>query len=156
MITLAKTSEEGWLKVFAALGGAAISYLFPEPATKTLAGIALSLIVMDTLTGVFASMREGSMITSKGFRRVLFKVVGYSSVVLVASLSAHAVSMHWKDNEALAVAVATGAALLFVVLTESISILENVRRMGIPIPVWLVRRLKKFRKDLDGDDPTKE
>lgn len=156
MITFAKSAEERWWKAISVLAGAGLSYLFPEPATKALAGIAIVLIVMDTLTGVLASMREGVIVSSRGFRRVLFKLVGYSAVVLVASLSAHAIAMHWRDNEALAVAVATGAALLFVVLTESISILENVRRMGIPIPVWLVRRLKKFRKDLDGDDPTKE
>lgn len=144
------------IKAICAFVGGLVSYVFPDSATKTLALFALILLTVDTISGVMAAIHEGKRITSSAFKRVLEKFLGYSFVVLVASLCAHAVSMHWKDANAVAIAISAGAALAWIILVEGISILENVRRMGVAVPAFLVRRLTRLRKHLDTDNEPDE
>lgn len=44
-------------------------------------------------------------------------------------------------------------ASIYVVFMEGVSILENLDLAGIPVPIWLVKKLKKTMQDMtDGTD----
>ena len=44
-------------------------------------------------------------------------------------------------------------ASIYVVFMEGVSILENLDLAGIPVPVWIIKRLKKTMQDMtDGTD----
>lgn len=44
-------------------------------------------------------------------------------------------------------------ASIYVVFMEGVSILENLDLAGIPVPIWLVKKLKKTMQDMtDGQD----
>ena len=50
----------------------------------------------------------------------------------------------------------TPIALLWYIITELGSILENAGKLGAPLPKWLKRMLKQYRDTLDaaqGEDP---
>jgi len=38
-----------------------------------------------------------------------------------------------------------------VIVTEGISILENLTRLGVPIPRWMMKILKRTEKDINGE-----
>jgi phage-related holin len=83
----------------------------------------VGLFFLDTLSGIFASWKKGDKITSKGFRRSGWKAIEYSMVglatTIVANASAHtflALALTWWDE----------AWLMYVVITEGFSVLENM------------------------------
>lgn len=131
-----------WWKPMAGLFGAAISYLFPEQATQEAAVSAFVLIIIDLLTGMRAAFLEGRFITSTGVRRTINKIGGYFAVVAVCAVVTKNVG-----NLSGFQAVSVGAIVTLVILTEAVSILENVNRMGVKLPFGIQDQLKRR---LDG------
>jgi phage-related holin len=127
-----------FLKWAAGLAGAFVGYVFPEQATANAAAAAGALIVLDTITGVAAAVTRGKKITSKAFGRTLAKVLGYASVALVCAV----VSRHVPGLDGYQQASVTGVVTL-VILTEAISILENVSAMGINLPFGITELLRQ-------------
>lgn len=116
----------------AALAAGVVGYLFPTEALQTSAVEAGALILIDTLTGMCAAKVSGQPISSARFSRALVKVLGYASVVAVVAI-AH---RHVPGAEGAQSATVTGV-LTLVIATEAISVLENVRRMGLRLPAGL-------------------
>jgi toxin secretion/phage lysis holin len=115
-----------------------VNYFLPSENLVE-AGIgALCLIIFDTLTGICAAWQTGKAISSAKFGRVLVKLLGYGSVLAVSAI----VSRNLPGLEEFK---AAGAAtvLTLAIATESISVLENVRLMGIKIPSFLEDALKE-------------
>lgn len=120
------------LKLIAALLVGAVSYVLP---TQTLRDLAIGLgvfVVLDTVTGIIAARVDGHAVSSAKFSRLLTKLIGYLSVVLVATLAARNV-----PNFSDLAPAATAATLSLAMVTEGISILENLDRMGMPVPKFI-------------------
>lgn len=98
---------------------------------------AFVLVALDTFTGFWASLVSGRRISSARFSRVLTKLLGYGSVVVVCSVASHVPGVEGLQG------VAVSGVLAFVTLTEGISILENVGRMGVKAPPFLLAWLRK-------------
>lgn len=132
-----------WIgKIIAAAFAGALEYLFPIETGRAMAVGAMSLILVDTLTGWYAATVAGNKITSAKFSRVLTKILGYGSIVIVAAVAAHTLP-GTQDYQHVAVSGVVG----FVIVTEGISILENVAKMGLASPPWLKKWLKERLKD---------
>lgn len=64
-----------------------------------------------------------------------------------------AVGVLWIFGIAFGIPVLPIGASLYVVLMESVSVLENLDLAGIPVPIWVVKRLKKTMQSMiEGDD----
>ncbi|MBN9503834.1 MAG: hypothetical protein BGO01_08845 [Armatimonadetes bacterium 55-13] len=132
-----------WLPKTVAAGLAGLlDYLLPEHGSRDLALAAAALILLDTATGFWAALVSGKRVSSAKFSRVLTKLLGYGSVVVVCGVASHAV-----PGAAGFQPVAISGVLGFVVLTEGISILENVGRMGVKAPPFLMDWLRKRLKE---------
>ena len=114
------------------------SWLFPAPNTHPGMAVALALLLLDTLTGAVAAVVTGHGLSSRRFGRVIIKFFGYSILIMVAHLVPVAL---WKDAEAVSVTIALG----LIVTTEATSVLENLRKMGVPIPLQIIALLKDAR-----------
>jgi phage-related holin len=143
--------------VLAALGGLA-AFLFPSEAAIFFAVSAGTLIALDTVTGLLATISEGNPITSPKSRRVFYKLFGYSTLVTVARFVGEGIPLSvpgaTKEMALLGAAYGVCWMLGFIILTEAISVIENVRRMGVNSPLVLTRRLKRVLDDKykDGDE----
>lgn len=126
------------LKTVAMATGGIVGYVFPEEGTAKAAVAAAVLIVLDTITGVAAAASGGKAITSLAFSRTLIKILGYASVVTVCAVAGR----HVPGLSEFQGASVTGVVTL-VILTEAISILENVHAMGLKLPLGLSELLKK-------------
>lgn len=134
------------LKWVSAALGAFVGYVFPDTAAANAGLAAAVLIIVDTLTGVMAAIAKGERITSVAFSRTLAKILGYSAVLLVCAV----VSRHVPGLTGFQAAGVTGVVTL-IILTEAISVLENVEKMGLNLPFGLAETIRKRLKPKDED-----
>lgn len=130
--------DSPWIKAIGGIAGAAAVWVFPTPALQQMALGALVLVLCDTLTGVWASIVTGKGVSSARLARVITKLLGYGAASLVCATVGQTVP-GLEDFQAACV----GLILGFVIATEGVSILENVRRMGVRLPAGLTKLLRE-------------
>jgi toxin secretion/phage lysis holin len=122
-----------------------LDYLLPTDAAKGMAIGAAVFIALDTVTGVWAAIVKKKAFTSQRFARIGSKLIGYSAVVIVCAVATNALPAARGMQE-----TAICGVIGFVLATEGLSILENVAKMGLPVP----QRLKDILKGAkEGQGP---
>lgn len=103
-------------------GGAMASYLFG--GWSALLGILLVFVAVDYFTGMTASGIEGKLSSSVGAKGIAKKVTIFLMVAI-----AHMIDTATGDAH-----VIRDATIFFYLANELLSILENVGRIGLPLP----------------------
>lgn len=151
METKAKTFTE----ILAAIGGAIASFFTGLPA---IIWILLAVMTIDYITGIICGImgksqktENGGLSSSAAFRGLLKKML-IILVVLLAALLDKAVSVGaGVQFEAVA-----GFTCLWFIASEGFSILENVARMGVPVPKILLQALEIMKAKGNGYDKDKK
>jgi phage-related holin len=138
-------------KALTAFFAVVLEYLFPLQVLRDAAIAAGVLIILDTATGFWASVVTKKQITSAKLSRVLTKMFGYGAVVVVFAVLGHSVP-GLDGTQTFSVTL----VLVFVTLTEGISILENVGRMGLKVPRFLRDQLREQLGHLAARDSQSE
>ena len=103
----------------------------------------LVLIAADVLSGWIQATINSTWDSTK-MRKGLFRKGGEMLVVVIAWIFGIAIPMDVN------IAVFFSA---YIVLMELVSVIENLDLAGIPMPVWIIKRLKKTMQNLtEGDD----
>lgn len=118
-----------------ALGGV-VGYCLPDRAMRDAAVGAFVLIILDLVTGIASAGVSGKAISSAKLGRTVVKILGYASAVVVASVVARSVPGIYGAQGAVVTLMLT-----LIVCTEGVSVMENVRCMGIRLPDVLERML---------------
>lgn len=134
------------LKWGAALLAVSCEYLFGTVIVRNMAFAAFGLMFLDTITGFVAATSTGHPITSAKLSRILVKVVAYGASIIVVAV----VTQHVPGINAAHHAVVT-IVLTWIMLTEAVSILENVVKMGFTKLGWLTRMLEGKLRQLESD-----
>jgi len=113
---------------------AVLFFFFGDLYTDALVAIVM-LMVFDTMLGVSAAKREGQVITSRAFSRVVLKGLVYFT----------AISAGYFADLTIPFSVIQATMIGFVGVTEFISILENVGRHGYQTPKKLLNDLQALR-----------
>ena len=122
------------IKIVASAILSVLFFLFGSLYTEALIAIAM-LMMMDTTLGVWASYIEGEEITSRRFSRAVVK-----SIVYFAGISAG-----YFADLTVPFDIMQATVIGFVGVTEFISILENIGRMGFQTPKKLLNQLREYR-----------
>jgi toxin secretion/phage lysis holin len=144
-----------WMKVkllAAGLGGV-ISYLCGVADWKGLA-FAVAMVLLDYATGLLAGRANEGLNSAKAVKG-LYKKVGIFTLLVFGILLDGAVNRYALAGLSIDVPfnVPLCAIISFwVVITEAISVVENLDRLGVPIPGWLVKLLKKARQGVDQEE----
>lgn len=96
-------------------------------------GSVFVLVLIDLVTGVAKSMKNEHP-SSRGFFRSATKLTVYFLMILTSKLI----------DKSLPYPIASSIMNSFLVVTEGISILENIYLLGYPVPTILVKKLKVF------------
>lgn len=96
------------------------------------------LVIIDYITGVCAAIQEKHLSSRIGAVGIIKKV----SIFLVISVS-HVADQYLMEQED----VLRTITVVFYLSNEGISILENIEKMGVPLPERLVTFLSHFKKD---------
>ena len=89
--------------------------------------ILMILLVMDTFTGMAYALKSGRF-NSRGFGKLLRKVITYSTGIITVRLMEIGVITFYETN------VLSHLMVAFLQVNEGISILENLSHLGVPIP----------------------
>lgn len=100
-----------------------------------------ALIIFDTFTGIWAAIKRKD-VSSRAFYRVVTKTVAYSIMAVVGRLV----------DKNIPLPVAGPIIDAFLVTTEAVSILENFGKIGIPVPMFLINKLKSFYIDKEKQE----
>ena len=121
------------LKIVASIA-VAIFFLFGDLHLQSLVAV-LMLMVFDTILGVMATYHEGQAITSRKFSRVIQK----GAVYFIA------ISAGYYADTTIRFDIIQSTMIGFIGITEFISILENMGRLGYQTPKKLLNQLKDFQ-----------
>ncbi len=94
------------------------------------------LVVIDTITGVFKGLKDKN-ISSRRFLRTGHKLLLYFLLILAShQLTRYAPFLVWLEH----------FIVIFLAITEMISIIENAHYLGIPVPPWVTQKLETYLK----------
>ncbi|RKD28980.1 phage holin family protein [Thermohalobacter berrensis] len=85
------------------------------------------LIILDTITGIAVAVKYGSF-NSKGLSRLVKKTITYGAAILTVRLLEIGI-MTFLETE-----IISKILVAFLQVTETISILENLTLLGVPLP----------------------
>ncbi len=109
------------------------SFLFGDFHSEAILAV-LMLMIFDTILGLMATWQEGQAITSRKFSRVVQKGVVYFMAISAG---------YFADNTT-GLNIIQSTMIAFIGVTEFISILENMGRLGYKTPKKLLNQLKDF------------
>jgi toxin secretion/phage lysis holin len=101
--------------------------------------VLLIIIIIDTLTGVYYSVKYKKF-SSKGFRKGIKKLITYFIAVAVVRLFEIGISELINTN------MYTTFILSYLIVTETTSVLENLTLLGVPIPYQFISKIIKLIK----------
>lgn len=127
------TIELSAVKLFTA-SALMISFLIGDFHTQAVTAV-LMLLIFDTILGVMATYNEGNAITSRKFSRVIQKGIVYFM----------AISAGYFADQTIGWQVIQATMIAFIGVTEFISILENMGRLGYATPKKLLNQLQDFK-----------
>lgn len=110
----------------------------------------LIMMIVDFLTGMSNAYIKGELSSKVGFHGIL-KKVGYIGVVIVATV------MDWVVYSGLrSVGISIEMSyylglivVIWLIINEAISILENLGEVGVPLPGFLIKGIKKLQKSIE-------
>lgn len=114
--------------------------------------LVLAAILLDYATGILAG-RANEGLNSKRATQGLYKKIGFLCLFALGFFLDiafnHFISQGFNGFQ-LPFNLPIGLIIsVWIVVTEAISICENLERLGVPIPLWLMKLLKKTRENAE-------
>lgn len=104
----------------------------------------LFLMAADIVTGWIQASVNDTWESTK-MRKGLFRKSGELSVIVIAYVVYVAISLPVDVPAFIAV---------YISIMEVLSVCENLDQAGVPMPVWITRKLKKVAQDLNEPEGT--
>jgi len=126
-----------WIKCMGALLYVPYVFLFDSEQHVGLTAL-LILIIFDMITGIASARYTGEIIKSSKILRTVLKICFYYLFISAGHLTENVVGLNLYLDETI---------LAVLALTELISIMENIGKMGYAIPMKLLNKLHELRDD---------
>lgn len=107
------------------------------------AGVVLALVILDTITGMRAAVKQQRNLNSRAFGGLGDKLLIYGVLLIVGHICGTLVIGGDEIHYARYFQHLIG---MFMVLREVWSIQENAKAIGIKFPAWLIRPLARLWK----------
>ena len=117
-----------------AIIGSAVSFLFG--GFDSLLYIFIAIVSIDYVTGLIASGVEGKLSSKVGFKGIAKKIMIFALIAI-----AHFIDQLLGINQFL-----RDATIIFYMVNEILSVIENAGRLGIPIPEFLKKAVSLLRE----------
>ena len=115
--------------------------------------VMLIFLLIDTVSGIWASLKAGQKIESHKLRKTVFKFLWYTIAVMIAWMMEHTFNISWSSLASLTAG--------FICFIELKSVFENITLItGDPIFMRILNIFKKKGsetiKEIGDDETTKE
>lgn len=124
-----------FLKATLSAVGVTAGFLFGV-AFYQLIWIVIVLVVIDSITGVWAARESGEVVSSRRFVTTVPKLLRYLIFIVAGHLLQTSIPFNLYIENIVVVFLAT---------TEFISIAENLGKAGMPIPNKLLNKIEELR-----------
>jgi len=143
-----KTDNEKTFKAF--LSAATAGLLAYTKVILIPLALLLIMMIVDYISGMSKAYINGEWSSKVGFRGIV-KKVGYIGVVIVAAV------MDWviySGLKGVGVDIRMSYYLglivtIWLLINECISVLENLGAIGVPLPAFLIKGIKKLQKGIE-------
>ena len=147
-----------WKKLsefIAAIGGAIASFFINMPP---LVWILIAVMSIDFVTGLICGAMGLSEKTENGYLKSheAFKGLLKKSLILLVVLLASLLDMAVSKGAGIQFEAVMGAACLWFIASEGLSILENVARMGVPVPKIMLKLLEIMKDKGNGPEEAQQ
>ena len=132
----------------AAAAGAVVSFFTEMPP---LVWILIAVMTLDYITGLICGCMGKSKKTENGYLESHAAFIGLMKkalIILVVALAA-LLDAAVSKGAGIQFEAVTGAACLWFVASEGMSVLENVASMGVPVPRVMMKLLEIMREKAD-------
>lgn len=108
--------------------------------------VLLTMMIIDYISGMSAAWRAGELSSKKGIDGII-KKIGYMGLVAVAmGVDYLILSGFAAVNISIGINMLIGILVtVWLIINEMISILENLSQLGVPIPSFLTKVVKKLK-----------
>lgn len=140
-------AKSAWTAIISAMVGALCSYFMRLVAPLC---VLIFVIVLDYLTGMAKAWTRCEMSSNVG-RKGILKKVGYFAVVCVAGVIDWLLLCGLKSvgiDQELPFLFAL-IVVVWLIINELISILENLAALGVPVPGFVVKLLAKLKGEVE-------
>jgi phage-related holin len=120
-----------------------LAYLIGADNFGAIMGITV-LITIDLITAIMAEYKNGNPIESRKMMKTATKLVVYTLFLA---------AIHLTEGIVPGTTFLDEMVLAFLALTEAISVMENIGRMGYAVPLKLLNQLREMRNN-EGDRRT--
>lgn len=129
---------------------ALLALYLPTPVQIVLFGLLFVLIGFDFITGCMKSYKAKKPITSNAMGKTVNKMVAYFGLTLIS----FAVAFIAKEVLEIGIIADSFVALVlaFCNIRESYSILENLGKLGIKLPKFLINLMRTMEDQIEGDN----
>lgn len=103
----------------------------------------LAFMVLDYITGVIVGIMQKKLSSATGFEGLLKK-----GLILIVVSVGHILDTQLFGGES---SVCRSAVIGFYIANEGLSIIENVGRMGMPLPKQIRKVLEQLKDENKGD-----
>lgn len=143
------------LEILSAIGGAIVSFFVTMPP---LVWILIAVMSIDYITGLICGAMGKSEKTENGYLKSheAFKGLLKKALILLVVLLAALLDMAVSNGAGIQFEAVMGATCLWFIASEGLSILENVARMGVPVPKILLKLLEIMKSKGDAPDEKPE
>lgn len=143
------------LEILSAIGGAIVSFFVTMPP---LVWILIAVMSIDYITGLICGAMGKSEKTENGYLKSheAFKGLLKKALILLVVLLAALLDMAVSKGKGIQFEAVMGATCLWFIASEGLSILENVARMGVPVPKILLKLLEVMKSKGDAPDEKPE
>ncbi len=115
-------------------------------------------MALDYISGVIAAANSGKLNSKKGLLGIL-KKLGYCITVAVALITDQLIITVGSQFVQTSIVSLFGMlTIVWLTLNELLSILENLGKVGVPLPSFLIKAINSLKDGVEnkGDNTTKE
>lgn len=105
--------------------------------------ILLTLIICDYITGVMKGYKNKNLSSSIGVKGIYKKAAIFIVIILA----------HQIDTmSGLNTPISKTMSIYFYIVNEGLSIIENLKYLGVPLPKYITKALKEIQEDGEFDE----
>ncbi len=133
-----------WVKTAVSLVGASVALYFQKLAIPLI--VLFCAVVMDYATGLLGAYLHRELSSERGWKGILKKIAYFAAVCVGCGVDYLLTAFGALFGVTFQTSLAVGVLVtMWLIINESISVLENLVKIGVPLPPFLEKTVKRLK-----------
>lgn len=140
--------KSSWIKTAASLLGTSLFLYFQKIAVPLI--VLFCAVVIDYVTGLLGAYIHRELSSEKGWKGILKKIAYFAAVCVGCGVDYLLTAFGGMFGVTFKTSLAVGVLVtMWLIINESISILENLVKIGVPLPAFLEKTVKRLKVTME-------